>query len=491
MLAAILATSGIANAHIVALGWNSLPGGSVEFKALHWHGNETPDGYLLFDGVQYPFTNYIWDTPTITGFDGGLINSAYATWTPGTGTINAVDTGGGLQTNWLTVTVPNVSRGSHTIGSSDIALTQWTLDGDLAEFEFDFTGGGDSAALLSSTLRMTSISVARTVTRDVGDRLFRMRAGRPQAGGQQASAAPAADAKGGMVESSKSPIMMRSESRNWEVYGSVFYFTEDQDQQNLSTRAATGALVTRTVHPETSVDIFGGNAGFEYRFTERLSAGFAVGASTTDVDMTTVGSSDIDTLALMPYVSYYQEDLLGAADFYADALYAYGMNEYDTRRLSGGGIATGSPDGDFHQIEVTSGLNFQAGSLVHGPYASLRWLDGSIDGYTEAGAGAVTYGSTDFESLATDLGYQVSYPMQIAGGVLVPQGRVAWEHEFENDANGALGLPASVVDDDLAILGTGLGYYMSCGWNVALDYEARLGSENQSHYVGLKAGYEF
>jgi uncharacterized protein YhjY with autotransporter beta-barrel domain len=493
MLAAILATGSIADAHIVALGWNALPGGSVQFSALHWHGNSEPDGYLLFDGVEYPFTSFIWDTPTITGFDGGLINSDYATWTPGSGTINAVDTGDGLQTNWLTVTVPNVTGGTHTIGSSDIALTEWTLDGDLAEFEFDFTGGGDSAALLSSTLRLTSISVARTVTRDVGDRLFRMRAGRPQAGGQQAAAAPAAatDAKGGMVQSSKSPIMMPAETRNWEVYGTVFYFTEDQDQQNLSAHTANGALVTRTVHPDTSVDIFGGNAGFEYRFNNRVSAGFAVGASTTDVDMTTIGSSDIDTLALMPYVSYYQEDLLGAADFYADALYAYGMNEYDTRRLSGGGIATGSPDGDFHQIELTTGLNYASGSLIHGPYASLRWLDGSIDGYTEAGPGAAIYPSADFESLATNLGYQVSYPMQLAGGVLVPQARAAWEHEFETDATGAFGLPGGAVDDDLAILGTGLGYYLNSGWNVALDYEARLGSENQSHYVGLKAGYEF
>lgn len=167
------------------------------------------------------------------------------------------------------------------------------------------------------------------------------------------------------------------------------------------------------------------------------------------------------------------------------------MNEYDTRRLSGGGIATGSPDGDFHQIELTTGLNYASGSLIHGPYASLRWLDGSIDGYTEAGPGAAIYPSADFESLATNLGYQVSYPMQLAGGVLVPQARAAWEHEFETDATGAFGLPGGAVDDDLAILGTGLGYYLNSGWNVALDYEARLGSENQSHYVGLKAGYEF
>jgi uncharacterized protein YhjY with autotransporter beta-barrel domain len=352
---------------------------------------------------------------------------------------------------------------------------------------------GDSGRLVSSTLRATSISSARATTRDVGDRLFRMRAGRPQP--MQQAAAPAyvdPGPKGGMsAKSSKSPIVMPAETRNWEVYGSVFAFTEDQDQQILSSRNANGALVQTLVHPDTSVDIFGGNAGFEYRFNERWSAGFALAASSTDVDMTFVGNSDIDTLALVPYVSYYQTNAFAGADLYADAMYVYGMNEYDINRITGGGIASGSPDGDYHQIEVTTGLNFRAGTLVHGPYASLRWLDGTIDSYTETGPGAGAFPSSDYESLATNLGYQVSYPIQLSGGVLVPQGRAAWEHEFEDDQNTALGLPGGEIDEDIAVLGAGIGYYMTSHWNVVLDYEARLGSENQSHYVGLKAGYEF
>jgi outer membrane autotransporter protein len=239
------------------------------------------------------------------------------------------------------------------------------------------------------------------------------------------------------------------------------------------------------------VDIFGGSAGFEYRFNERWSTGFALAASSTDVDMTFVGNSDIDTIALVPYVSYYQANAFAGADLYADAMYVYGMNEYDINRISGGGIASGSPDGDYHQIEVTSGLNFRAGTLVHGPYASLRWMDGTIDSYTETGPGAAAFPSSDYESLATNLGYQVSYPIQMSGGVLVPQGRAAWEHEFEDQQNAAFGLPGGEIDEDIAVLGAGLGYYMTSHWNVVLDYEARLGSENQSHYVGLKAGYEF
>lgn len=352
---------------------------------------------------------------------------------------------------------------------------------------------GENGVLVTSTLRTVSITSARATTRDVGDRLFRMRAGRPQ--GMQQAAAPAyvdPGPKGGMsAKSSKSPIVMPVETRNWEVYGSVFAFTEDQDQQVVTGRTVAGAPIRVLVHPDTSVDIFGGNAGFEYRFNERWSFGFALGASSTDVDMTFVGNSDIDTVALVPYVSYYQTNAFAGADLYADAMYVYGMNEYDINRITGGGIASGSPDGDYHQIEVTSGLNFRAGTLVHGPYASLRWLDGTVDSYTETGPGAGAFPSSDYESLATNLGYQVSYPIQMSGGVLVPQGRAAWEHEFEDQQNAAFGLPGGEIDEDVAVLGTGIGYYMTSYWNVVLDYEARLGSENQSHYVGLKAGYEF
>lgn len=356
--------------------------------------------------------------------------------------------------------------------------------------------GGDtseSARLVTATLRTTSISSARATTRDVGDRLFRMRAGRPQPMEQAAPATYDPGPKGGMAsaKSAKSPIVMPAETRNWEVYGSVFAYTEDQDQQVAFRAIGTAAPVLTLVNPDTSVDIFGGNAGFEYRFNERWSAGFALGASSTDVDMTFVGNSDIDTIALVPYVSYYQSNAFAGADLYADAMYVYGMTEYDINRLTAGGIASGSPDGDYHQIEVTSGLNFRAGTLVHGPYASLRWLDGTIDSYTETGPGAGAFPSSDFESLATNLGYQVSYPIRMSGGVLVPQGRAAWEHEFEDDQNTALGLPGGEIDEDIAVLGAGLGYYMNSHWNVVLDYEARLGSENQSHYVGLKAGYEF
>lgn len=344
----------------------------------------------------------------------------------------------------------------------------------------------------NSGIGAAALSTARTTTRDVGDRLFRMRAGlRPIEETVQSQAAPASDAKGGM---SKSPITTTtSHLRCWEVYGSLFYYMEEQDAEtlNVGTQVPGAFRGNLLIHPSTDIDIFGGNVGIERHFNENWSAGLAVGGSNTDVDMTFVGSSDIDTISVTPYLSYYQADALGSSDFWADVMYSHGFHEFDVQRFTGGGLAAGSPDADTDQLEFTTGLNFQSGSVTHGPYGGLRWIDGSIDSYTETGAGAGFFPEQDIESLASTLGYQLSFPIQMSGGTLVPQVRGAWEHEFEDDANNLFGFSLGERDEDIAVLGAGIGYYCNSGWNTVLDYEARLSSNVEGHYVSLKVGKEF
>jgi len=347
----------------------------------------------------------------------------------------------------------------------------------------------DTGLLVNSGIGNAALSSARTTTRDVGDRLFRMRAGlRPMEHTVQEEVGPAAGSKGGVV-STRTVSSMNC----WEVYGSLFYYTEDQDSQLQRVPGIVGGPNggLRLVHPSTDLDIFGGNVGIERHFNENWSAGFALGGSTTDVDMTFAGSSDIDTFSVTPYVSFYQADALGAADFWADLMYSHGFHEFDVQRLTAGGIAVGSPDADTDQLEFTTGVNFQSGNVTHGPYAGLRWIDGTIDSYTEVGPGGGAFPEQDVESLASLLGYQLSFPIQTSAGTLVPQVRGAWEHEFEDDANSLFGFPLGERDEDIAVLGAGIGYYFNGGWNTVLDYEARLSSNIEGHYVSLKVGKEF
>jgi outer membrane autotransporter protein len=203
------------------------------------------------------------------------------------------------------------------------------------------------------------------------------------------------------------------------------------------------------------------------------------------------GSSDIDSVSLVPYVSYYRADTVGSADLWAGLMYAYGMHSYETRRNTGGGIASGSPDADTHLVEFNVGLNFGEDDFVHGPYAGLRYITGTVDSYTEVGPGATFFGEQDVDSLVSILGYQVSWKIRGGRGFWVPQLRVGWEHEFEDGGGSSFGIPLLSRDEDIAVLGAGIGYWWDNGWNVGLDYEGRFGSNTEGHYAGVRAGKEF
>lgn len=337
-------------------------------------------------------------------------------------------------------------------------------------------------------------------TRDVGDRLFRMRAGHPFYEETTTTTSPPS-AKGG-----KEPIVSTMTTPAcWEVYGGLFYYTEDDDQLYRFTvprgppgQTAAPRPVTILIGAETDLDIWGGNIGVEHRFSDNWRAGPAVAGSQSELETKinnfAIGNTEVDALSIMPYISYYRDNAVLGADFWMDLLYAYTDLSYDIQRNLFGLIGVGEPDGSTHTLDFNTGLTFRGSSIAHGPFAGLRWIDGEVDSYTENvlgfGPGAF-FPSLDMESLASTLGYQVSIPIALSGGTLIPQFRAAWEHEFEDDAGAVFGIPFAERDEDIAVLGAGLGFYGNSGWNAVLDYEARIGEDLQGHYVGLKVGKEF
>lgn len=128
----LLLGASIANAHIVGLGWTFEGNGDITFDALHWHGNHATAGSLNIDGVDYAFTSTTWNTTSMTGLDGALVNSGYSTY-DGAGTLSATGATDGYDAivdDWLHVTVSGLAAGSHTITSAygPGGLTSWTLD---------------------------------------------------------------------------------------------------------------------------------------------------------------------------------------------------------------------------------------------------------------------------------------------------------------------------------------------------------------------------
>lgn len=348
-------------------------------------------------------------------------------------------------------------------------------------------------------------------SRDVGSHLYRHRAGIRPGNHLVEEAAPVApSAKGGMSAKGGAKVAAISvpTPNRWEIFGSLFYYTDDHDGDRVSHRrkkkddrydtydlyqAGSGGGVPgfATSTADGSLDVFGGSIGTEYHINRNWSIGVGLSAAQGDLDMGSAGSADIDSVSIIPYVSYYRADTLGSADLWAGLMYAYGMHSYETQRFTGAGIASGEPDADTHTVEFNIGLNFGEDDFVHGPYAGLRYITGSIDAYTEVGPGATFFGEQDVDSLVSILGYQVSWKMRGGSGFWVPQLRAAWEHEFEDGNATALGIPYAAADEDIGVVGAGIGYWWDNGWHLGLEYEGRFGSETEAHYGGVTAGKEF
>ncbi len=369
----------------------------------------------------------------------------------------------------------------------------------------------DNRHAVSTAIGNSTLGIAYASTRDISGRMYRNRAGiRPGATltDQEVAVAPAYSAKGGMGSAkggAKVAAVSVPSPNKWEIFGSLFYYTEDHDGDSYRRRSkkkddkydkyggfGPGAIAgVAAGTAESSLDVYGGAIGIEHHFNREWSIGFGVSAATGDLDMGGAGSADVDSVSVIPYLSYYRTDAFGSADFWAGLMYAYGMHSFETRRFTGGGIATGSPDADTHEVEFTAGLNFGEDEVVHGPYAGLRYITGTVDAYTEVGPGATYFGEQDVDSLVSILGYQISWRWRGSAGYWVPQIRAAWEHEFEDGNVSAFGIPIDSRDEDIAVIGAGIGHYWDNGWNLGLEYEGRFGSETEAHYGGVKAGKEF
>lgn len=366
----------------------------------------------------------------------------------------------------------------------------------------------DNRGVTTATVGKGVLGSAWANSHDVGGRLAAHRAGiRPGSRlVEEPSYAPAGDAKGGMGAKggAKVSAIAVPKPNKWEIFGSLFYYSEDQDGESFRHRSkkkyekygeegGRSALISSLAAggSDVSQEIFGGNVGLEYHLNSEWSIGAAIGGSASDVDIGSAGSADIDTVAISPYITYYRTDAFGYADFWADLLYSYGMHSIDTRRNTGGGIASGSPDADTHTIELTMGVNFGEEDFVHGPYAGMRYITGTVDSYTEVGPGATFFPEQDLDSLVSILGYQVSWKLRGSNGYWVPQLRAAWEHEFEDGNVNGFGIPVESYDEDLAVIGANLSYYFDNGWNLGIEYEGRFGENTEGHYGGIRAGKEF
>jgi len=157
-----------------------------------------------------------------------------------------------------------------------------------------------------------------------------------------------------------------------------------------------------------------------------------------------------------------------------------------------GGRAKGDSDTDTLITEFATGLNRQDGAWKHGPIVSFQYIDGEFDDFVETGPGARQFTGPDFESFTGSLGYQASYYADTELGLIIPQARLAVEHDFENEDTTVAGVTlGGAPDENVGVFGLGIIWEISDGVYATADYEARFASDTEIHQGVLRVGIPF
>ena len=176
-------------------------------------------------------------------------------------------------------------------------------------------------------------------------------------------------------------------------------------------------------------------AGMDYRLRDGLVVGFA--GSYSQIRTKYQGgadTTDAETWSLGPYAMYAQ------GPFYLEGSASYAWTSYDNSRtvtLPGWtATSSSSPDGRQYSLYAGGGYDFPiAPGTTLGPTGSLQYTRAEIDGYTETGSNPfnLTVGAQDLSSLQGSLGARLRGSFAGDWGRLLPELRLAWVHEFDND----------------------------------------------------------
>jgi uncharacterized protein with beta-barrel porin domain len=250
---------------------------------------------------------------------------------------------------------------------------------------------------------------------------------------------------------------------------------------------------------------FGLNAGADYRLTDNWVTGLAFTYQRNNARFDAHrGDTDSDAYSGSIYTSYYITDAL-----HVEATGSYGGLDYETSRnvtlVGGGERLRGAPGAEVYTFSFGGGYDFNYRSITFAPYARTDYIGLDVESFKETGGvTAVRFNKQNIRSLTSTVGAQLSTAVSFPWGVLTPQLRSEWHHQFENDArtvNGyfladpsrtQFGIVGDSPTRDYCTLGADLSGTFAHGVSAFLSFQTLLGVQNvESHKVMLGTRLEF
>ncbi|MDF3809401.1 autotransporter outer membrane beta-barrel domain-containing protein [Rhodopseudomonas sp. BAL398] len=266
---------------------------------------------------------------------------------------------------------------------------------------------------------------------------------------------------------------------------------------SLST-SREGARANASATRSTAANVV---AGADWRLSDRLLVGAFGGYGLTNGDLDTLGSTTkISTRTVGGYGGY------RAPAWYANVIGLYGWDRYDNSRAALGAVDGSRFDGSHYSVRGAVGTDLLVfGGFVVNPELSLQYTSVSTDGFTEnGGITALSVGADRSESLRSSVGTRIAHDLQTTNGVLTPELRLAWLHEFRD---GVRGIDANFVEStlpgvfttltgrgirDRGVFGAGISGRFGAMTLVSLNYDAIVGgSDTVAHQVSARLKHSF
>ncbi len=225
----------------------------------------------------------------------------------------------------------------------------------------------------------------------------------------------------------------------------------------------------------------GVTAGVDYRITDNLALGIALGLTGNETNLSgNRGKIDTNGYAVSLYSNYAQNN------FYANGAVSYGGNDFDIKRqiTFDNRTATASTSGDQFSVNMNGGYIAKSGNVSYGPTLGMRYDRVNIDGYTEKNAGSLNMkvNNQEAESFVLNVGAEASVALNTGIGTVIPNVRASYEHQFANNSREITtelvtqpGIPMRTrtgdPDRDYIKLGAGAQLVFSQNLSGAIDYE--------------------
>lgn len=273
----------------------------------------------------------------------------------------------------------------------------------------------------------------------------------------------------------------------WGLFASGRYASVDKD----------GSLLEEGYYTRSSA----ATAGFDRRFGADGVLGAALAYQDVDLDLSADGGGvDASGTNLTLFGSR-----TGDAG-YVQGVLGYGTLDFDLTRHVDLPVeflgetrytVAGGADGDQLMADLMGGWEHVFGAASVELFGRASLVDSDVDGDEEAGPVpfALAIGDQSVRSLLSELGVDWRRAVSVDWGVVQPQIRASWIHEFEDDARSIpgqfvgdpldreFGVPTDEPDRDYFNLALGLTLTGYRGWSFFAAYDTDLERNTLDNYV--------